>query len=252
MGMLYTKLIVAEYQKALIYSNGRHKCTVGAGRYTLWHLPLVRQSAVVFDMRKQSVSLAGQEILTRDHVPVRLTLVATYQVTDPVVAQHRVSDWAQQVYLELQLSLRELVAGLSFDELLDQKVGLGERLLTAVRPQAAAYGVDLIAAGVKDVTMPASIREMMLKTVEAEKSAAASLIKAREEVAAARARANAAKLIAENPVVLRLKELETLAEMAKSPGNTIVFGGGMDWNGLAKSIVRRKENGMDDAGHGAS
>ena len=246
MTLMFSKLIVSEFQKALLYNNGRHVGTVGPGRYTLWHV-FVKQSAALFDMRKQSVSLMGQEILTKDHVPVRLTLVATYQVSNPVAAQHQVESWTQQIYLDLQLALRELVAGLSFDELLDQKAALGERLRDAVRPQAASYGVDLLAAGVKDITMPASIRDIMLKAVEAEKSAQASLIKAREEVAAARARANAAKLIADNPVVLRLKELETLAEMAKSPGNTIVFAGGADWRGIAASLVRTASDSADKA-----
>jgi regulator of protease activity HflC (stomatin/prohibitin superfamily) len=95
----------------------------------------------------------------------------------------------------------------------------------------AAYGLGLLRAAVKDVTMPASIREMMLKSVEAEKSDQASLIKAREEVAAARARANAARLIAENPAVLRLKELETLTELAKSPGSTVVSPAAWIWPG---------------------
>lgn len=247
MGLLYTRLIVAEYQKALVYRNGRFERTVGPGGYTLWNVFRLKMSAHVFDLRKQSVSLAGQEILTKDRVPVRLTLVATYQVTDPVAAQHRIGDWSQQIYLDLQLALREIVAGLSFDELLDQKTALGDRLAGVVRPQAATYGIELIAAGVKDITMPASIREMMLKTVEAEKSAAASLIKAREEVAAARARANAAKLIAENPAVLRLKELETLAEMAKSPGHTIVFASGTDWQGVATALTRSVGSGEDKA-----
>jgi len=245
LGLLYTSLIVAEYQKALVYRNGRFERTVGPSRYTLWNVFRLKMSAHVFDLRKQSVSLVGQEILTKDRVPVRLTLVATYQVIDPVAAQHRVGDWSQQIYLDLQLALREIVAGLSFDELLDQKTALGECLAAAVRSQTATYGVDLIAAGVKDITMPASIREMMLKTVEAEKSAAASLIKAREEVAAARARANTARVIAENPAVLRLKELETLAEMAKSPGNTIVFAGSADWGKIAASLGRA---GDDNAG----
>ena len=244
MALIYTKIIVSEFQKALLYSDGRYVRSVGPGRYTLWRV-FVKQSAVVFDMRKQSVSLMGQEILTKDRVPIRLTLVATYQVSNPVAAQHQVENWTQQIYLDLQLALRELVAGLSFDELLDQKSTLGERLRDTVRPPAAAYGVDLLAAGVKDITMPASIRDMMLKTVEAEKSAQASLIKAREEVAAARARANAAKLIAENPAVLRLKELETLAEIAKSPGNTIVFAGGADWRGIAASLVQTATDSAD-------
>ena len=81
--------------------------------------------------------------------------------------------------------------------------------------------------------MPANIRDMMLKAVEAEKSAQATLIKAREEVAAARSRANAAKLLAESPGTMRLKELETLVEISKSAGNTLVLTPNLEWAGLA-------------------
>lgn len=237
MGLLRDRLIVAEYQQALIYSDGRYDRTVGPGRHMLRKV-FRRETAAIFDKRQQSVSIGGQEILTKDHVPLRITLAATYQVTDPVAAQHKVDAWMQQVYLDLQLALREVVCGLSFDEVLDQKAALGERVMAMAAPGMADYGVTLARAAVKDVTMPASIRDMMLKSVEAEKSAQASLIKAREEVAAARARANVARLIADNPVVLRLKELETLTELAKSPGNTVVFTGGMDLAGLARAVTR--------------
>jgi regulator of protease activity HflC (stomatin/prohibitin superfamily) len=237
MGIFRVRLIVKEYERALIYQDGRFVRTVGAGRYGLWKF-VHKQSAVVFDMRQRPLSLAGQEILTKDHVPLRVTLAAAFQVVDPVAAEHKVEAWQQQVYVDVQLALRQVVAGFSFDEVLDQKTGLGERVLALASPGMAAYGVSLIAAAVKDVTMPGSIRDMMLKTVEAEKSAQASLIKAREEVAAARARANAARLIADNPAVLRLKELETLTEMAKSPGSTVVFTGGLSVADLGRTAAR--------------
>lgn len=233
-------LVVAEYQKALIYRSGRYVRTVGAGRYTLWRA-FLRESAVVFDMRKASVSIQGQDILTKDHVPIRVTLVGTYQISDPLKAQHQVDSWGQQIYLDLQLALREIVAGLTFDELLDQKAALGDKVHEQTHDRLAEYGVELERAAIKDVTMPASIREMMLKKVEAEKSSEASLVKAREEVAAARARANAARTIAENPAILRLKELETLSELAKSPASTVVFTGSADLNGIVKSVAAKND-----------
>jgi regulator of protease activity HflC (stomatin/prohibitin superfamily) len=238
MGVIWNLLIVYEHQRALVYRNGRYVRTVGPGRHRLWR-PLLRETAVVFDMRQQAITLAGQEILTSNHVPIRLALAANYRVADAVAAQHEVENWMQQLYLELQLALREIVAGLTFDALLEQKAALGEQVLAAVAPSAARYGVELLRAAIKDVMMPASIREMMLKTVEAEKSAAASLIKAREEVAAARARANAARMVAEQPAALRLKELEALAEVAKSPASTIVFAGSAGLGGLIASASGR-------------
>jgi regulator of protease activity HflC (stomatin/prohibitin superfamily) len=223
--MFIRTILVHQHEQALLYKNGCYIKTVGPGFHRLWGF---HRAALKFDLRKRSFALAGQEIMTKDHVPIRITLSVTSQIVDPVAAAHEVEDWFQQVYTDVQLTLREIVAGLSFDELLDQKSTIGEQVLEVTSAKTAAYGVQLHETAIKDVTMPASIRDMMLKTVEAEKSGQASLIKAREEVAAARARANAAKMISENPAVLRLKELETLTELARSPGSTIVFTGAAD------------------------
>ena len=236
MALLYQNLVVAEYEKALIYTNGRYTRTVGPGNYRLWK-PFLRQGVSVFDMRRQSITIAGQEILTNDPVPIRITQAATYEVIDPVAAAHKVDYWSNQLYIDLQLALREIVASLSFDEALAQKNALGDQVLEQVKQVAEEYGLNLLRVAVKDITMPAGIRDIMLKAVEAEKSAQASLIKAREEVAAARARANAAKMIADNPALLRLKELETLTELAKSPASTVVFTHGTDVDKISGAVL---------------
>ena len=229
MKFFYRTLVVYENQQALIYKNGHHVETVGAGKYHLWGW---HRHSAVFDMRRRFVTIPCQEILSKDQIPIRITLAVGHQVVDPVKANHEVENYAQQLYLDVQLALREIVAELTFDELLDQKNKIGDGVQRQVTEAALAYGVRLERTAIKDVTMPGNIREMMLKTVEAEKSAQASLIKAREEVAAARARANAARMMSENPAVLRLKELETLTDLAKSPGNTVIFAGSTDVSGL--------------------
>lgn len=226
---MFFSVLVQQHEQALLYKHGCYVGTVRAGLHHRWGF---QWNARMFDMRKRGLALAGQEIMTSDHVPIRITLSVSTQVADPVKAAHEVDDWFQQTYTDVQLALRQVVAGLSFDELLDQKSTIGEQVLEITSAKTAAYGIQLHETAIKDVTMPASIRDMMLKAVEAEKSAQASLIKAREEVAAARARANAAKMIAENPAVLKLKELETLTELARSPGSTVVFTGAADVQGL--------------------
>ena len=110
---------------------------------------------------------------------MRVTLAGVYQIVDPVAAAHEVECWQSQVYVDLQLALREVVGELTFDELMDEKSSIGQKIHVLAAGQLTDYGVQLHQAGIKDITMPASIREMMLKTVEAEKSAKASLIKAR-------------------------------------------------------------------------
>lgn len=229
----YKTLVVHDYECALLYKDGQFDKQVSAGKYTLWGR---HWRVVLFDLRRRVVTIPCQEILTKDHIPVRITLAVDFQVVDPLKATTVVEKYTEQLYLDAQLALREIVADLSFDDLLDQKKALGEEVHQAIVELASAYGVELQRVAVKDVTMPGNIRAIMLKTVEAEKSAQASLIKAREEVAAARARANAAKMMAENPAVLKLKELETLTELAKSPGSTIVYTASTEASPLPSSV----------------
>jgi len=224
--MLRFQLTVFDYQTALLYRDGLLVERLGAGRHRFWTFFGRTYNAVVFDLRPTTLNLQGQEILTKDKIPLRLNLVCTYRVVDPEMAQMQSDNWLQRLYIDVQLALRDLVGGLTFDEVLDKKTGLGEQALGWVVPLTSQYGVEVQRVAVKDLTMPANIRDVMLKVLEAEKSAQATLIKTREEVAAARARANAAKLLTEVPGALRLKELDTLAEMSKNPGTKIVWKSG--------------------------
>ena len=94
-----------------------------------------------------------------------------------------------------------------------------------VAGRAAKYGVELTRVGVKDMVLPGTVRAVFLQEVEAEHKGRASLVAARHEVAAARARANTAKLLQENPHILRLQELETLAQLASKSGNVLIIPG---------------------------
>ena len=222
---LYKVVQVQEYERGLLFSQGRFVKTVGAGRYRLVR-PFLSQEIVKVDTRLVSVAVPGQEILTKDKLPVRLTLIAQYKIADPVAAVLTVKDAVVVLYEELQLALRVLVAGETLESLLDRKEALAGELLAVVKPKAAELGVELKLVGLKDVVLPGEIRALFTKVAEAEKTAQAALVTAREELAATRCQANTAKLIADNPVILKLKELQTLLELAKKAGqNTIVFGG---------------------------
>jgi regulator of protease activity HflC (stomatin/prohibitin superfamily) len=241
---LSVTLIIYEHQVALLYRDGKYQRTLGPGRYRFWKEAWWNARLVstywwyIFDRRPTALNIVGQEILTKDKVPIRLTLAGTYRIADPVLAQNQSDSWLQRLYIDAQLKLRELVANKTFDEILEQKVDLGAQVRAETAPLAAGYGVELQSVAIKDITMPATIRDLMLKALEAEKSAQATLIKAREEVAAARARANAAKLLVDNPGSMRLKELETLIEVSKNPGNTIVFPAGLDLAGLTSRSIK--------------
>jgi regulator of protease activity HflC (stomatin/prohibitin superfamily) len=213
---------VFEYERGLLYVRGAFRTVLPPGRYRIW--PFTYRRIVVVDTRRASVQIVNQKLLTADQITVTLNVVADYEVSDVVAAVHRVADFRNQLYADVQLAVRNLVGGAPIDALLQERALLNEQALQAVRPLAAAYGVQVLQVGVKDVILAPRIRDLLMKEAEAKRVAQASLIGAREEVAALRALANAARLAAEHPELLALRELDALRAFAQTPGNTVVLG----------------------------
>jgi regulator of protease activity HflC (stomatin/prohibitin superfamily) len=185
------------------------------------------------ETRLQAMEVAGQEILTRDKVSLRLNLTALWQVTDAVKARSVVSNAADYVYKELQLSLREAVGSRTLDELLTDK-GAIDREVALSAAKLAESGLAVRSVGVKDVILPGEMKTILNQVVEAEKVAQANLIRRREETAATRSLLNTARLMEENPTLLRLKELETLEKVTEKVGSLTVYGG---LEGVLKNLV---------------
>ena len=165
-------------------------------------------------MRRSEVSISGQDLMTRGKVTLRLTLTAEYAVEDPVLVTEKLQSVRDFVYLAVQLAARECVAGVTLDELLEGRDALTRFLETDVVPKAARFGVRVERVGVKDVVLPGDMKTLLNRVIEAEKEAAANVILRREETAATRSLANTARLMAQEPVLLRLKELEAMKEIA--------------------------------------
>ena len=185
------------------------------------------------DLRLQTMEVAGQEILTRDKVSLRVNLTALWQVTDAVKARATVSNFVDYVYKELQFALREAVGTRTLDELLTDK-GAIDREVAASAVKLEASGLAVRSVGVKDVILPGEMKTILNQVVEAEKVAQANLIRRREETAATRSLLNTARLMEENPTLLRLKELETLEKVTEKVGSLTVYGG---LEGVLKNMV---------------
>jgi regulator of protease activity HflC (stomatin/prohibitin superfamily) len=189
-------------------------------------------------LREMSHVVAGQGILTADRIEVRISLVAQYRVTDPLLAVNAVENYTEQLHQELQLALRDTIAGRTLDEVLDGRAEVAGELSRLSTEPAKRYGVEVTRVGIRDVILPGEVRQVMMQEVEADRAGRAELVRARHEVAAARARANTAKVLAENPEVARLQEIEALVNLAGKSGNVVLL------PNLAELFVpRRKEGG---------
>lgn len=207
--------VVHEHERGLAYVQGRFERVLEPGRHVFWTHPELAVEIRRVDVRRQTVAVVGQELMTRDKVTLRLNLAATFSIVDPAKAAHSVGDVHGAVYLSVQLAARRFVAGVTLDELLEGRDAMSAYLAEIGRPELAEIGVALGHVGVKDVVLPGEMKTLLNRVIEAEKEAAANVILRREETAATRSLANTAKVMADNPVLLRLRELDAMKEIAE-------------------------------------
>ncbi|MDJ0942465.1 MAG: slipin family protein [Kiloniellales bacterium] len=220
----------------LLYVDGVLQRQLKAGRYAFIRAAR-RVDAVTLDLRLQTLEVTGQEVLTKDRIGLRANVTAVFRIADPIQAVSITANLRDHIYKELQFALRQVVGTRTLEEVLGDKQGINAAIAERLVPQLAANGLTVTSVGVKDIILPGDVRELMNRVIEAEKTAQANVIKRREETAATRSLLNTAKLMEDNPILLRLKELEALEKVSEKVGNVIV-GNGMD--GVLDDLVRIK------------
>ena len=198
----------------LLYVNQEFQAQIQPGIHAWWLFGRSFQTEV-FDLRLQNIEVSGQDILSKDKVPLRLNLTAGFRIQDPLRAKNGLSDISGFLYKELQFALRAAVGEQTLDALLEDKGNIDRSVAEYIRAKTADYGIEVDSVGVKDIILPGEIRTILSKVVEAEKAAQANVVRRREETAATRSMLNTAKVMEDNPVALRLKELEVLERIAE-------------------------------------
>lgn len=207
----------------VLFIDGRYVETLEPGLYAFWK-GQSESKVVEVDLREATADVAGQEIMTADKVTLRLNAVVTYRIVDPHRAVSRTEDVRQALYRDAQLVLRAVVGARDLDAFLADKDAVSAEITETLRPRAEALGLALASAGIKDVILPGDMKELMNKVTEAKKAAEANLIFRREETAAIRSQANTAKLLQDNPSLMRMRELEVLENIAAAGTLNIVVG----------------------------
>ena len=225
---------VADRWVGLLFVDGELLRTLKPGLYAYWRFNRSIKVELV-EGRWQAMEVAGQEILTKDKVSLRVNLTAQYRVADPVKARMETSDFNDYLYRRLQFALRQAVGARTLDALLANKGELDRVLFESVVNDVEPIGLVVSAVGVKDVILPGDMKLILNQVVEAQKAAEANVIKRREETAATRSLLNTAKLMADNPTLMRLKELETLEKVTEKVEKLTVFGG---LEGVLQDTVR--------------
>ena len=222
----YVEATAAEGTVALRYVDGVLDAVLPPGRHAAW--TTVRKVLLtVIDLRERLLHVTGQEVMTKDRVSLRLNLSASFRVADArrLATVSRTPD--DVLYLAMQLAAREAVSTRTLDELLASREELGAQLDAEVRARVVPVGLELLTFGVKDIILPGEMKALLNRVIEAQKEAEANVILRREETAATRSMAQTAKVLAENPLLVRLKELEAYKDLAGKVGQLhVVLGQG--------------------------
>lgn len=257
------EIIIKDTHRGLLYRDGVLVRVLEAGRYVVpRHIDVgpfrtPKTEVVLVDVRERDLTIKGQEILTADKVAIRVSIIVQFRVTDPRAAKHVVESYEDRLYSDVQLAARRSLASTSLEEILTNRTRLSEDILRDVKESAAAYGVAIYRADVKDLIFPGNLQEIMNRVLAAERLSQAQLVEARTkaeaqrlaaeadaevqrlsaqaeaetirvkteaDIQALRERETAAAAYSAHPALLRLRELDTLRELARTANARIYIG----------------------------
>ncbi len=218
---IFTVDSVAPYERDLVYVNGVLDSVLEPGRYLISKLD---RDVKVFsvDLRETELQIVGQEVMTNDKVSIRVNVIVKYRIVDPVKSHETVTNLRDALYSETQMSARRFAASMTLEQMLERRNEGVDEMVERVQTRAGEWGVEVLSIDLKDVVLPGEMKVILNRVIEAQKEAEANVILRREETAATRSLANTAKMLEQNPTLMRLKELEAIKEISGSVGNITV------------------------------
>src|SRR5216110_3458944 len=213
--------ILAEYERGVIFRLGRLLETAKGPGVILVFVPVDR--IVRISLRQEALEVPPQDIITRDNVTLKVNAVIFLRVIDPNKAVVEVSNYVYQTSQFAQTTLRSVLGEVELDELLSHREKLNLRIQTILDQHTAPWGVKVVNVEVKQVDLPESMLRAMAKQAEAEREKRSKIIHAEGEFSAAQRLADAAQVLATQPMTLQLRYLQTLTEIGVEKNTTIVF-----------------------------
>ncbi|HEX5167225.1 MAG TPA: SPFH domain-containing protein [Thermomicrobiales bacterium] len=212
--------IVQEYERGVIFRLGRLMGARGPGLILL--IPFIERMMKV-DLRTLTMDVPRQEVITRDNVTVNVNAVVYFRVVDPNAATVNIADHVRATSQIAQTTLRSVLGQVELDQLLSERENINQRLQAIIDEQTEPWGVKVSVVEVKDVELPQSMQRAMARQAEAEREKRAKVIHAEGEFQASQQLQEAAAIIAEEPIAIQLRYLQTLTEISAEKNSTIIF-----------------------------
>ncbi len=212
--------VLRQYERGVVFFLGRFEGVRGPG-LTLIFVPF--QSMVRVSLRTVTMQIPSQKIITKDNVSIDIAAVAYYHVSDPeraVIAIENVYNAINQIS---QTTVRNIVGRFNLDQLLSETASVNEQIKNVIDQHTEPWGTQVTVVEIKDIMLPDNMQRAMAREAEAERERRAKIVAAEGEYQAAMRLGEAADIIAQHPVALQLRTLQTMAEIAVEKNSTIIF-----------------------------
>ncbi len=231
--------VTQEYERGVIFRLGRFAGVRGPGLIPL--IPLIERMVRV-DLRVVTMDVPAQEVITRDNVSVRVNAVVYFRVFDPKMAVINVVDYIKSTFQIAQTTLRSVLGQSELDELLAHREKINDTLQKIIDEQTEPWGVKVSIVEVKDVELPEGMQRAMARQAEAEREKRAKIIHAEGEYESSQRLRDAAAIMAQEPISLQLRYLQTLTEIAADQNSTLIFPVPVD---LLREFLHKDPNPVD-------
>jgi regulator of protease activity HflC (stomatin/prohibitin superfamily) len=213
--------VAREYERGVVFRLGRLlPQPKGPGLYFI--IPVVDRVQKV-DLRTVTLNVPPQEVITKDNVPVRVNAVAYFRIVDANASQVQVENFMVATSQIAQTTLRSVLGQHVLDELLSERDKINAILQGIIDEATSPWGIKISIVEVKDVEIPSDMQRAMARQAEAERERRAKVISAEGEYQASERLKDAAAIMAQEPITVQLRYLQTLLEIGSANNSTVVF-----------------------------
>ncbi|MFB3787431.1 MAG: SPFH domain-containing protein [bacterium] len=212
--------VAAQWERGVVLRLGKFQAVQGPG--IMYIIPYIDNVRFV-DLRLLTLNIPSQQVMTKDNVPAAIDGVLYFLVSDAEKAIIQIQDFAFAIAQYAQATLRDVVGGLSLDELLSEREQIQKRIAEVVEEHIRNWGLHLDSIRLQDIEMPEDLKRIMSRQASAEREKRATITKAEGDKIAAVNLAAAADIMEKTAGAMKLRTLQTIDALGAGPSNTVVL-----------------------------
>ena len=231
--------IAAQWEKGVVFRLGKFSSIKGPGMFFI--IPMIDEIRMI-DTRILTMDIPKQQVITKDNVPVSINGVLYFLVSNPEAAVIKVQNYAYAISQYAQAALRDVMGGMTFDEILAEREQIGKSIESNVEKESKEWGLEVKGIKIQDIDVPEDLKKMMSRQASAEREKRATITKAEGDKMAAFNLAEAAKTMHVSPGAMQLRTLQTIDGLGPTASNTVVLAVPIEIMELVKKVAENSKN----------